>query len=62
MTAGPRVSSRPGTPYESAWQTEIGWPVFAIAGFLALAVALITVSTQAIKAATANPAKTLKTE
>jgi putative ABC transport system permease protein len=44
------------------YRIEIGWPVFAIAGFLALAVALITVSTQAIKAATANPAKTLKTE
>jgi putative ABC transport system permease protein len=44
------------------YRIDIAWPVFAIAGFLALAVALITVSTQAIKAATANPAKILKTE
>jgi putative ABC transport system permease protein len=44
------------------YRIDIGWPVFAIAGFLALAVALVTVSTQAIRAATANPAKTLKTE
>ena len=44
------------------YRIDIGWPVFAIAGSLALVVALITVSTQAIKAATANPAKTLKTE
>ena len=44
------------------YRIDIGWPVFAIAAILALAVALITVSTQAIKAATTNPVNNLKNE
>ncbi|MCJ7526087.1 MAG: hypothetical protein MUP71_12830, partial [Candidatus Aminicenantes bacterium] len=37
------------------------WP-FLLAGFLVLIIALLTVSFQAIKAATANPVKSLKYE
>jgi putative ABC transport system permease protein len=39
-----------------------GWWLFASAGVLVILVALLTVSLQAIKAATANPVKSLKTE
>jgi ABC-type antimicrobial peptide transport system permease subunit len=38
-----------------------GW-IFVIAGILAVVIALITVSTQAIRAALANPVKSLRTE
>ncbi|MDN5287894.1 MAG: transporter permease [Mucilaginibacter sp.] len=44
------------------YRIAIHWWIFAIAGLLAVIVALITVSTQAIKAAVANPAKRLKAE
>ncbi len=45
-----------------AYRINIGWYVFAIAGFAALFIALVTVSLQAIKAAVANPVKSLRTE
>jgi putative ABC transport system permease protein len=45
-----------------AYRIEIGWWVFALAGLSALAIALITVSFQAVKAAVANPVKSLRTE
>ncbi|MCI0692155.1 ABC transporter permease [candidate division KSB1 bacterium] len=45
-----------------AYRTEIGWWVFALAGGLALAIALLTVSTQAIRAAIANPVEALRYE
>jgi putative ABC transport system permease protein len=45
-----------------AYRINIGWWVFVIAGASALAVALITISFQAIKAAVANPVKSLRTE
>ncbi len=45
-----------------AYRIDIGWSVFALAGGLALLVALLTVSTQAIKAALANPVKALRYE
>src|SRR5512145_1675636 len=38
-----------------AYRIEIGWLVFALAGGIALIIALLTVSTQAIKAALADP-------
>lgn len=45
-----------------AYRVEISWWVFAIAGIGTLLIALITVSFQAIKAAWANPVKSLRTE
>ena len=47
---------------EFTYRIAIGWWVFALAGFGAVLVALITVSFHAIKAAVVNPAKTLRTE
>jgi ABC-type antimicrobial peptide transport system permease subunit len=45
-----------------AFRINIGWTVFAIAGAVAITIALLTISFQAIRAAVANPAKSLKTE
>jgi len=45
-----------------AYRINIGWTVFAIAAITAILIALITVSFQAIKAAIANPVKSLRTE
>ncbi|MGG9964119.1 ABC transporter permease [Ferruginibacter sp. SUN106] len=47
---------------EFAYRINIGWAVFVMAGGIAIAIALITVSFQAIKAAIANPVKSLRTE
>lgn len=44
------------------YHTNIGWWIFAAAGMAALLIALLTVSFQAIKAAIANPVKSLRTE
>lgn len=44
------------------YRITINWIVFFAAGVLALLIALITVSFQAIKAAVANPVKSLRTE
>lgn len=40
----------------------INWQVFALAGITALTTALVAISFQALKAATANPVKSLRTE
>ena len=45
-----------------AYRIHINWMVFVIAGLAALFVALITVSFQAIKAAVANPVRSLRAE
>jgi putative ABC transport system permease protein len=45
-----------------AYRINISWWVFVIAGITAMLIALITVSFQAIKAAIANPVKSLRTE
>ena len=45
-----------------AYRINISWWVFVIAGIAAIVIALITVSFQAIKAAIANPVKSLRTE
>jgi predicted permease len=44
------------------YRIEISWWIFLIAGVIAILIALITVSFQAIKAAIANPVKSLRTE
>ncbi len=44
------------------YRVNIGWEIFLVAGVLAMAIALLTVSFQAIKAAVANPVKSLRTE
>ena len=45
-----------------AYRVEIGWWVFVVAGIIALLIAVLTVSSQAIKAAFANPVKSLRSE
>ena len=45
-----------------AYKTTISWTVFALTAALALFIAVATISWQAIRAATANPVKTLRTE
>jgi putative ABC transport system permease protein len=45
-----------------AYRVNISWWVFVIAGVLAILIALITVSFQSIKAAIANPVKSLRME
>jgi putative ABC transport system permease protein len=45
-----------------AYRTPMHWWVFALAGFGALAIALLTVSFQAIKAAMASPVRSLRSE
>jgi putative ABC transport system permease protein len=44
------------------YRINISWWVFALSGALAFGIALLTVSFQAIKAAIANPVKSLRTE
>ncbi len=45
-----------------AYRIDIGWQIFLFAGVLALAIALLSVSFNAIKAALANPINTLRYE
>ncbi|HWV66132.1 ABC transporter permease [Chitinophaga sp.] len=45
-----------------AYRIQIQWWMFAVAGLIALFVALLTVGVQSVKAALANPAKSLKSE
>ena len=45
-----------------AYRITIGWGVFAIAGFIALAIAILTISYQSIRAALIKPLKSLRTE
>ncbi|MGB3145300.1 MAG: ABC transporter permease [Maribacter sp.] len=45
-----------------AYRITISWWTFVLAGLLALIIAFLTVSFQAIKAAKANPVKSLRTE
>ncbi len=44
------------------YRTSVGWDVVAFASVGALAITIITVSYQAIRAATSNPVKSLRTE
>ena len=45
-----------------AYRIDLSWPVFLIAGLAALAIALLTVSYQAIRAALVNPVEALRYE
>lgn len=47
---------------EFAFRIQISWWTFLISGVLAIVIALLTVSSQAAKAALTNPVKTLKSE
>jgi putative ABC transport system permease protein len=47
---------------EYAYHVDVAWWVFALAALMAMAIALITVSYQAIRAALISPAKILKSE
>ena len=44
------------------YRTDIAWWIFMVAGIGALLLTIATVSFQAIKAAVANPVKSLRTE
>jgi putative ABC transport system permease protein len=45
-----------------AYKTELSWWIFALAGLLALGIALLTVSWQSLKAARRNPVEALRYE
>jgi putative ABC transport system permease protein len=45
-----------------AYRIDISWWMFAAAGLVAILIALITVSFQSVKAALANPIKSLRSE
>lgn len=45
-----------------AFRVELAWPIFVLAGLVAILVALFTISFQAIRAALANPVKALRSE
>jgi putative ABC transport system permease protein len=45
-----------------AYKTELSWWIFALAGLLAMGIALLTVSFQSWKAATRNPVEALRYE
>lgn len=44
------------------YRVSLSWQVFAFSGIIAMLIAVITVSFQAVKAAIANPVKSLRTE
>jgi len=45
-----------------AFHINIGWWVFIMAGVIALIIAFATISFQSVKAAMANPVKSLRSE
>ena len=45
-----------------AYRVDLDWLPFILAGVLAMAIALLTVSFQAVRAATANPVEALRME
>jgi len=45
-----------------AYRTDFSWWIFLIAGMMALVIAMVTISSQAIRAALTNPVKSLKAE
>jgi putative ABC transport system permease protein len=47
---------------EFAYRTDVGWGLFVLAGLIALLIALLAVSYQSIRAALADPVKSLRYE
>jgi putative ABC transport system permease protein len=47
---------------EYAYKTDVNWQIFVLAGFVVFIIAIISVSSQAIKAAITNPVNSLRTE
>ncbi len=47
---------------EFAYRINIGWSLFVIAGCVAILIAMVTVCIQALRAAVANPADSLRSE
>jgi len=45
-----------------AYRVQVSWWIFLVAGAIAFFIAIITISFQSIKAAIANPVKSLRTE
>uniref|UniRef100_UPI003564A3C9 ABC transporter permease n=1 Tax=Ancylomarina sp. TaxID=1970196 RepID=UPI003564A3C9 len=45
-----------------AYKTELSWWIFALAGLIAMGIALLTVSLQSWRAATRNPVESLRYE
>jgi putative ABC transport system permease protein len=45
-----------------AYKTALSWWIFALAGVIALTIAILTVSWQSFKAANSNPVKALRNE
>ncbi|HEY2721552.1 MAG TPA: hypothetical protein VGI82_07495, partial [Chitinophagaceae bacterium] len=45
-----------------AYRVDVAWWVFAITGAFIILIAMITISFQSIRAAIANPVKSLRTE
>jgi putative ABC transport system permease protein len=45
-----------------AYRIDIGWGVFLLSGLIAVAISFLTISVQAVKAAVANPIKSLHSE
>lgn len=45
-----------------AYKTELSWWIFVLAGFIALGIALLTVSWQSWRAAVRNPVEALRYE
>jgi putative ABC transport system permease protein len=45
-----------------AYKIELSWWIFAAAGIVAMCIAIITISIQAIQSATVNPVKSLRSE
>jgi putative ABC transport system permease protein len=45
-----------------AYRTSISWWMYAVAGLVSVFIAMITVSSQALRAALSNPAKSLRSQ
>jgi putative ABC transport system permease protein len=48
--------------HDFSYRISIGWWIFALAALLAIAITMLTVGLRALRAAMANPIKSLRTE